>query len=99
MSKHNASIAIQVLPMVGETELLQVVDKVISYIKASGFNTFVGPFETTVEGDFDQLWDLAKECQLICIREGAKNLLTYIRVAYNPTGVLTIDEKTSKHFS
>ena len=99
MQKHNASIAIQVLPMVGEDELLHVVDKVIEHIKASGLKCVVGPFETTVEGDFDKLWDLAKECQMICVQEGAQNLLTYLKVAYNPTGVLTIDEKVAKHNS
>ena len=97
MQNPNASIAIQVLPMVGGEELLHVVDMVIDHIKASGLKTVVGPFETTVEGEFDQVWALAKECQLICIREGASNLLTYLKVAYNPAGVLTIDEKVAKH--
>jgi uncharacterized protein YqgV (UPF0045/DUF77 family) len=94
-----ASIAIQVLPQsaTGE-ETLNIVDKVISYIKNSGFKTVVGPFETVIEGDFDKLMDIAKECQLICIREGAVSLLTYIKIAYNPNGgTWSIDEKITKH--
>ena len=97
-NQFNASIAIQVLPAVEGREVIRVVDKVIEYIKSTGLNTFVSPFETTVEGDFDQLMAIVKECQLICIREGAPAVSSYIKIAYNPTkGVWSIDEKTSKH--
>jgi uncharacterized protein YqgV (UPF0045/DUF77 family) len=64
----------------------------------SGLKTVVGPFETVIEGDFEKLMQLAAECQRICIREGAKGLLTYMKMAYNPQGgVLSIDEKIAKH--
>ena len=99
MNKPEASLAIQVLPQsAAGSEILCIVDKVISYIKSSGLKTIVGPFETVIEGDFNRLMDIAKECQLICIREGAADLLTYMKMAYNPNGgVWSIDEKTSKH--
>ena len=99
MKRPQASLAIQVLPFSAEREeLLEIVDKVIGYIKSKGLRTVVGPFETVIEGDFDQLMDIAKECQLLCIREGAADLLTYMKVAYNPgSGALSIDEKTEKH--
>jgi len=94
-----ASIAIQVLPQsAAGDEILDVVDKVISYIKSTGLKTIVGPFETVIEGDFNKLMDIAKECQLICIREGADSLLTYLKIAFNPNGgTWSIDEKISKH--
>ena len=93
-----ASVAIQVLPKVEGEEVIRVVDKVIEYIKSTGLNTFVGPFETTVEGDYDTLMDIVKECQLICIREGAPSVSSYVKIAYNPNaGVWTIDKKTAKH--
>jgi len=97
--KPEASLAIQVLPQSSDgDEVLRIVDKVIGYIKSTGLKTLVGPFETVIEGDFEKLMDIAKESQLICIREGAANLLTYMKVAYNPNGgVWSIDEKTSKH--
>ena len=99
MNRPTASIAIQVLPQSAEgDEVLRIVDKVIAYIKSTGLKTVVCPFETVIEGDFDKLMDIAKECQLICIREGAPGLLTYMKVAYNPNGgVWSIDEKTAKH--
>ena len=53
----NCSIAIQVLPEVEGEEVLRIVDKVIGYLKSTGLNVFVGPFETTIEG-FEQLMDI-----------------------------------------
>lgn len=94
-----ASIAIQVLPSVADTaEVVAIVDEVIAYIKSSGLHVHVGPFETTIEGDdIDLLFDIAKECQKIVIRSGAPQVISYIKVAYNPEGVLGIDEKITKH--
>lgn len=92
------SIAIQVLPKVEDKELIRVVDKVIAYIKSTGFNVYVGPFETTVEGEFEPLMEMIKQCQLICIREGAPSVMSYVKISYKPEGgILTIDEKVTKH--
>jgi uncharacterized protein YqgV (UPF0045/DUF77 family) len=78
---------------------LGVVDEVIAYIKSTGLNCYVGPFETTIEGeDYDQLMDIVKECQHIAIRAGAPKVSAYIKVVYEPEGeVLTIDKKVTKH--
>lgn len=93
-----ASVAIQVLPKVSETkETLRIVDKVIEYIKATGLYYVVGPFETTIEGDYDALMEIVKECSKICIREGAGSVMSYVKISYNPKGVLGIDEKVEKH--
>jgi uncharacterized protein YqgV (UPF0045/DUF77 family) len=98
LEQPSCSIAIQVLPKVEGEEVIRVVDKVIEYIKSTGLNTFVSPFETTVEGEFEELMEIIKECQLICIREGAPAVSSYIKIAYNPTkGVWSIDKKTKKH--
>ena len=95
-----ASIAIQVLPKVdSEEELIRIVDEVIDYIKSTGLNYYVGPFETAIEGDsYDELMDIAKECQHVAIRAGAPSVSAYIKVVYQPEGeVLTIDRKVTKH--
>jgi len=99
MERPPASLAIQVLPQsVSGDELLEIVDKVIAYIKSTGLKTVVGPFETVIEGDFEKLMEIAAECQRICIREGAAGLLTYMKMAYSPNdGTWSIDEKIAKH--
>ncbi len=92
-----ASVAIQVLPKVDGDETLRIVDAVIAYIKSSGLHCVVGPFETTIEGDYDQLMEIVKQCSLICIREGAPSVMSYVKISYSPDGIWTIDEKTKKH--
>ena len=79
-----ASVAIQVLPETKDTdELIRIVDEVIAYIASTGYNYYVGPFETTIEGDsYDELMEIVTNCQ---------------KVAINAGGVLTIDKKVSKH--
>ena len=95
----NASIAIQVLPDTrDEDELIRIVDEVIAYIKSTGLNCSVGPFETTIEGDYDQLMDIVKECQKVAVNSGAKSVSAYVKVVYKPEGdVLTIEKKITKH--
>lgn len=95
-----ASVAIQVLPAtLDDNETIRIVDEVIDYIKSTGLNYYVGPFETTIEGDdYNQLMDIVKECQHVAIKAGCPAVSAYIKVSYNPgEGVLTIDKKVSKH--
>ena len=95
----NASVAIQVLPDTrDENEFIRIVDEVIAYIKSTGLNCSVGPFETTIEGDYDQLMDIVKECQIVAVNAGAKSVSAYVKVVYKPEGdVLTIEKKITKH--
>lgn len=97
--KMNASVAIQTLPKAAnDNELIRIVDEVIAYIKGTGLNYYVGPFETTIEGEYDDLMDIIKECQHIAIRAGAPSVSAYIKVVYKPEGdVLTIEKKVTKH--
>ena len=72
----NASVAIQVLPKVEGEETPRIVDEVIAYIKSTGLNYVVGPFETTIEGEYDRLMEIVKQCSLICVQAGACLLYT-----------------------
>ena len=94
----NASVAIQVLPDVQGEEVIRVVDEVIAYIKSTGLTTFVGPFETTIEGDYDTLMEIVKECQYRCIQAGAPGVMSYVKISYHPNGERwSIETKTKKH--
>lgn len=97
MKRPEASIAIQVLPNVDNKDIIRVVDEVIAYIKGTGLNYFVSPFETTVEGDFDELMDIVKNASLICIKAGAPSVMSYVKIVLSSDGVWSIEEKTSKH--
>ncbi len=95
-----ASVAIQVLPAVdSEDEVIRIVDEVIAYIKSTGLNCYVGPFETAIEGEsYDELMEIVANCQKVAIKAGCPSVSTYVKIVYNPEGeVLTIDKKVSKH--
>lgn len=95
----NASIAIQVLPQVeSDEEVIRIVDEVIDYIKSTGLNYYVGPCETSVEGDYDTLMEIVKECQKVAVAAGAPSVSAYVKINYRPEGeVLTIERKVTKH--
>lgn len=95
----NASVAIQVLPKAeNDEELIRIVDEVIAYIKSTGLNYYVGPCETSIEGDYDELMEIIKECQHVAVKAGAKEVSAYVKVSYRPEGdVLTIEKKVTKH--
>lgn len=95
----NASIAIQVLPQVeSDEEVIRIVDEVIDYIKSTGLNYYVGPCETSVEGDYDTLMEIVKECQKVAVAAGAPSVSSYVKINYRPEGeVLTIERKVTKH--
>ncbi len=93
------SAAIQILPKAeNDQELIRIVDEVIAYIASSGLNYYVGPFETAIEGDsYDELMAVIAECSKVALRAGCKEVSAYIKTVYKEGGVLTIDEKVSKH--
>ena len=95
----NASIAIQVLPdTLDDNETVRIVDEVIAYIESTGLKFFVSPFETTVEGDYDRLMEIVKQCQLIAVKAGAPGVKSYVKIFFNPNEeILTINDKIDKY--
>lgn len=95
----NASMAIQVLPKAERTdEVVRIVDEVIHFIKSFGLKTFVGPFETVTQGDYDELIAILKDCQEIAVKAGAPSVMSYVKISYQPDGGgLTIEDKVSKY--
>ncbi|AFM39324.1 hypothetical protein Desaci_0251 [Desulfosporosinus acidiphilus SJ4] len=89
-------MAFQVLPKVEDERLFEVVDEAIAVVAASGVTYEVGPMETTMEGEPDQLWAIIRQAQDACIKAGASRVMTYIKMDYNP-GKTTIEEKIKKY--
>lgn len=95
-----ASVAIQVLPDVhNNDELIRIVDEVIAYIASTGLNYYVGPFETTIEGeDYNELMEIVKNCQLVALKNGCNKVSAYIKVVCKSEGeILSIDDKIGKY--
>ncbi|MFZ5354109.1 MAG: thiamine-binding protein [Bacillota bacterium] len=90
------NVSLQVLPRVPDERIYPVVDKVIEYIASCGVKYEVGPMETTIEGELDELLDIVKKAQEICISEGATRVMSMVKIDYKPEGV-TMDEKIAKY--
>ncbi|MGI6605218.1 MAG: thiamine-binding protein [bacterium] len=90
------NVSLQVLPMVPEERIYPVVDKVIALIQAAGVKFEVGPMETTMEGELDELLSLVKAVQEVCVREGATRVVSVVKIDYKPEGV-TMAEKVGKY--
>lgn len=95
----NCALALQTLPRVeSNEEVVRIVDEVIEYIANTGLNYFIGPFETTVEGDLDEIMEIIKYSQIKAIEAGAPSVSSYVKLVYSPEAhILTTDEKISKY--
>jgi len=91
-----ANLSLKILPVVPEDRIYPVVDQVIAMIKDSGLTYWVGPNDTTIEGDLDSLLALVKKAQEICITADAPRVISMVSIDYKPAGV-TIDEKIAKY--
>jgi uncharacterized protein YqgV (UPF0045/DUF77 family) len=93
-----SSVSFQVLPKTANNkEAIEIVDKVISMIKKSGVIYEVGPMETTMEGDLKTLLSIVEKAQYLCVKAGAKSVFTNVKIAFDPKGVLTINQKIKKY--
>jgi uncharacterized protein (TIGR00106 family) len=91
-----ANLSLQVLPVVEEEKVYSMVDKVINIIIESGLKYVVGPMETTVEGNIDELLALVKKSQEVLKEAGVPRVVSVIKIDYKPDGV-TMDEKIYKY--
>jgi len=77
-----SALSIQCLPVVEDKkELYELVDKAIAVIEKSGFPYVVGPFETTIEGELDQIWQVAYEAHKVILEESRGTVISYIKLA------------------
>lgn len=79
-----------------EEEMYKVVDECIELIKKSGLKYEIGANSTTVEGDLDRVFDLAKKVHLVPFELGCERVITIFRVDQKKGG-LSIDEKLKHH--
>ena len=89
-----ASIALQVLPLAQGIDRIAVIDQVIAYLQAQEVTMVVTPFETVLEGEFDELMRILKEALEVAGQE-ADNVLTNVKI--NVGEILSIEEKLEKY--
>jgi uncharacterized protein YqgV (UPF0045/DUF77 family) len=96
----NALVSIQILPHTpnGDT-IIPYVDRAIEMIQDSGVKYWVGPLETTMEGELSQLLDLVRSMNEEMIRIGCPYVISQVKIYYHPTEGASIDRLTEKYRS
>lgn len=90
------NIALQVLPTSTTVHPYLLVDKAIEVIEKSGLRYKVTPFETVMEGSYDEIMDVVKLAQEACYEAGAETMMTYIKIQSSRKDV-SIDDKMEKY--
>lgn len=90
------NIALQILPTSKDIHPYKLVDKAIEVIASSGLKYKVTPFETVMQGTYDEIMEVVKNAQQACYDAGAESLMTYVKIQSSLENV-TIEDKMSKY--
>ena len=90
------NIALQVLPTSKTIHPYTLVDKAIEVIANSGLKYKVTPFETVMEGTYDDIMKVVKLAQDACYEAGADSMMTYIKIQ-SSKGDVSIEDKMEKY--
>ena len=73
---------------------IAIIDQVITYLQAQSVTMVVTPFETVLEGEFDELMRILKETLEVAGQE-ADNVFANVKI--NIGEILSIDDKLEKY--
>lgn len=95
---HNVNLAIQILPLqMDKSAAYKAIDAAIEKVQASGLKYVVCPFETVIEGPYDEVMALMNEMQEATYAAGAKELLINMKLHRSVEKDMAIDDKTGKY--
>jgi uncharacterized protein YqgV (UPF0045/DUF77 family) len=94
--KNTVNIALQILPTSKTVHPYALVDKAIEVIANSGLRYKVTPFETVMEGTYDEIMEVVKQAQEACYAAGAESLMTYVKIQSSIVDV-SIEDKMEKY--
>ncbi len=91
-------IEIQCLPSPPGTEDNRYahIEAAIAIIQASGLKYEVGALGTTIEGEPDAVWALARQAHEACLAAGAAGLVTVLKVEQASADPPTIESLTAR---
>ena len=86
------NVGLQILPYGKEP----FIDKAIEVIQNSGLKYKVCPFETVIEGYYDEIMEVVKKAQQACYEAGAEMCVINIRIHSAKNQDILIDDKLKK---
>jgi uncharacterized protein (TIGR00106 family) len=94
---HKINLAIQVLPRSTEKGTYELVDVAIEAIQKSGLVYRVCPFETVIEGYYDEVMQLVKHVHGAVYSAGAEEMITNIKIQTRYNQDVFIEDKMNKY--
>ena len=91
------NIAIQVLPRSSSKGTYELVDLAIELIQKSGLDYRVCPFETVVEGYYDEVMQLVKDIHEAVYLGGAEEIITNLKIQTRHNQDVLITDKMYKY--
>ena len=95
--KNQINLAIQVLPRSSTKGTYELVDVAIELIQKSGLKYRVCPFETVIEGYYDEVMKLVKDIHEAVYAEGAEEMITNIKIQTRYNQDVFIEDKMNKY--
>lgn len=95
--KNKINLAIQVLPRSANKGTYELVDIAIEIIQKSGLKYRVCPFETVIEGYYDEVMQLVKDIHEAVYSGGAEEMITNIKVQTRYNQDVFIEDKMNKY--
>jgi uncharacterized protein (TIGR00106 family) len=88
------TVSFQVIPICEDP--YPVVDRAIEVVQRSGVKYEVGPHETTMEGELEQLLEIVRSGHRACFEAGAERVVTFVKIV-DAVGGTTIEDKVAKY--
>ena len=91
------NLALQVLPQSETKHPYSIVDKAIEVIQQSGLKYKVCPFETVIEGTWDEVMAVVKKVHETCYANETLKMMAYIKIQSQNNEDVTIADKMEKY--
>ncbi len=91
------NVAIQIVPRSSNVHPYNIVDVAIRVIQSSGLKYMVCPFETVIEGEYNQIMTLIEKIHHACYEAGAEDILCYLKIQSSANKPVTINDKMEKY--
>ena len=91
------NLALQILPKSDNVNTYEIIDRAIEVIQKSGLKYVVCPFETVMEGTYEEVMKVVKDAQDVCFEHGAIEIIANIKIQRAITHDVFIDDKLKKY--
>ncbi|WP_376694819.1 thiamine-binding protein [Wenzhouxiangella sp. EGI_FJ10305] len=90
-------LSLQVIPKTPDGEnVIPYVDRAIALIADSGVKYRVGPLETTMEGELDELLQIVRKVNDDMVAAGCPSVISQVKIYHNTEGA-SMDGLTQKY--